>query len=94
MKTRTNGSRRRRHSTNTNMKKWLTNGITVASINIRGLTFLKLYVILAQQDIDILCVQETWLAQNAMPPNIPGYNIVEERRRKGNRGGIATYVKK
>jgi exonuclease III len=66
----------------------------VASINIRGLTFLKIYVILAEEDIDILCVQETWLAQTAMPPIIPGYNIVEERRKKGNRGGIAIYVKK
>jgi exonuclease III len=66
----------------------------VASINIRGLNYLKLYIILEEQDIDILCVQETWMAKTAMPPTIPGYNVVEERRSKGNRGGIATYVKK
>jgi hypothetical protein len=29
-----------------------------------------------------------------MPPTIAGYNIVEERRKKGNRGGIAIYIKK
>jgi exonuclease III len=44
--------------------------------------------------VDILCVQETWLAPTALPPTVAGYNITEERRNKGNRGGIAIYTKK
>jgi exonuclease III len=53
-----------------------------------------MYVILAQIEVDILCVQETWIAPAAIAPQITGYNLVEERRTKGTRGGIAMYIKK
>jgi exonuclease III len=34
------------------------------------------------------------MATDALPPLLAGYNLVEERRLKGSRGGIAMYIKK
>ena len=43
--------------------------------------------------MDILCVQETWLAEGALLPDLPGYKVVEQRRPTGARGGIATFFR-
>jgi hypothetical protein len=37
-------------------------------MNVRGLTYLKLVAILEQDDFDVLCLQETWMAEPADPP--------------------------
>jgi exonuclease III len=42
----------------------------------------------------VLCVQETWLKPSSIQLDIPGYQVFEERRNKGNRGGIAILVRK
>lgn len=34
-----------------------------------------------------------WLPQSATAPHIPGYNLLEQRREQGKRGGIAMYIK-
>jgi exonuclease III len=44
--------------------------------------------------VDILCVQETWIAEGALAPTLDGYSVVERRRTTGTRGGLATYIKK
>jgi exonuclease III len=66
----------------------------VGSINIAGLSLFKLYMILKTHTIDILCVQETWLKPSTEKIDIPGYQFFEERRHKGNRGGIGIIVRK
>ena len=72
----------------------MTNGIKIGSLNIQGLNYFKLYLLLQQQDLDIICIQETWLSGETMTPHLEGYNLLEQRRQKGTRGGIATYIKK
>ena len=47
-----------------------------------------------QQNVDILCLQETWLADGAAPPILAGFTLVEQRRPESTRGGIATYIRK
>ena len=42
----------------------------------------------------MLCVQETWLKPSTAKLDIPGYQVFEQRRDKGNRGGIAIIVRK
>jgi exonuclease III len=42
----------------------------------------------------VLCIQETWLKPSNTKLDIPGYQVFEERRNKGNRGGIALLVRK
>ena len=42
----------------------------------------------------MLCVQETWLPRSSVKLDIPGYQVYEERREKGIRGGIALLVRK
>ena len=37
-------------------------------MNVRGLSYLKLLVLMDQTDFDILCLQETWIADQADPP--------------------------
>jgi exonuclease III len=49
-------------------------------------------MILQTHTLDVLCVQETWLKISTEKLDIPGYQIFEERRSKGNRGGIAIIV--
>jgi exonuclease III len=51
-------------------------------------------MILKTHTIDILCVQETWLKPSTEKIDIPGYQFFEERRHKGNRGGIGIIVRK
>jgi exonuclease III len=60
---------------------------------VRGLSYLKLLLILEQHELDVLCLQETWIAAHADPPNIKGYKLLEQRRPVGSRGGLATYVR-
>jgi exonuclease III len=51
-------------------------------------------MILHTHTLDVLCVQETWLKPSTVKLDIPGYQVYEQRRDKGNRGGIAIIVKK
>jgi exonuclease III len=51
-------------------------------------------MILQTHTLDVLCVQETWLKPSTVKLDIPGYQVFEQRRNKGNRGGIAIIVKK
>jgi exonuclease III len=51
-------------------------------------------MILEMNNIDVLCLQETWLQTSTVQLDIPGYQVHEERRAKGKRGGIAILVKK
>jgi exonuclease III len=51
-------------------------------------------MILETYEIDVLCLQETWLKPSQVKIDIPGYQIFEERRNKGNRGGIAILARK
>jgi exonuclease III len=44
--------------------------------------------------VDILCLQETWIAEGAATPKIEGFTVVEQRRTESTRGGLATYVRK
>jgi exonuclease III len=41
----------------------------------------------------VLCLQETWLTQSATTLDIPGYQVFEQRRSTGKRGGIAIIVR-
>jgi exonuclease III len=43
----------------------------------QGFNYLKLLLILEQEDIDILCVQETWIAEGALAPTLDGFELVE-----------------
>jgi exonuclease III len=38
---------------------------------------MKLMLILERENLDILCVQETWMAAGAESPSIPGYRVME-----------------
>jgi exonuclease III len=60
---------------------------------VRGLTYCKLLTLLEQLDVDVLCIQETWIAEGAQLSDLPGYRVVEQRRPTGSRGGIATYIR-
>jgi exonuclease III len=42
----------------------------------------------------VLCVQETWLAASAIQFTVPGYQVYEQRRATGTRGGLAIIVRK
>jgi Exonuclease III len=55
---------------------------------------LKLLLILEHEDIDVLCLQETWIADGAAPPILDGFSLVESRRVECSRGGLAIYVRK
>ena len=66
----------------------------MGNINIAGISLFKLYMILQTHTLDVLCVQETWLKPSTVKLDIPGYQVFEQRRDKGNRGGIAIIVKK
>jgi exonuclease III len=55
---------------------------------------MKLMLILEAEDIDILCLQETWIAEGTAPPNLEGFNLIESRRTGCSRGGLAIYVRK
>jgi exonuclease III len=60
---------------------------------VRGLSHLKLLSLLEQDEFDVLCLQETWMAEHADPLLLKGYKIVEKRRPVGARGGLATLVR-
>jgi Endonuclease/Exonuclease/phosphatase family len=93
LRTRTNGSRRRTQQPSQYMERWHSKGIKIGSVNIRGLTFLKLFLLLEQEEVDVLCVQETWIAEGTRAPTMPGYQVVEQRRQTGTHGGLATYYR-
>ena len=74
---RSNGSRRRDTGKIKPIQHWQTEGVKIGSINIRGLTYDKILVLLEQADVDILCIQETWMAEGAEMPELPGYRVAE-----------------
>jgi exonuclease III len=45
------------------------------------------------EDLDVLCIQESWMAAGAPVPAMPGYKVVEQRRTQGAHGGLATYYR-
>ena len=51
-------------------------------------------LILEQENLDVFCLQETWIADGAAPPNLEGFTLVESRRAGSTRGGLALYVRK
>jgi hypothetical protein len=59
------------------LRRWQNKGMIIGSLNIRGLTFLKLLLLMEMEDLDVLCLYETWMAAGATVPAIPGYNVVE-----------------
>jgi exonuclease III len=69
-------------------------GINVGNVNIAGVSLYKLYMLLETHTLDILCLQETWMSQSTVKLDIPGYQVYEERRAKGSRGGIAMLIRK
>jgi exonuclease III len=80
------------------MHRWESTGLMVGSINIRGASLFKLFLILEQHTLDVLCIQETWLAQSTVQLQVPGFVVYEERRtastNKRARGGMAMLVRK
>ncbi len=50
-------------------------------------------MILGSNTLDVLCLQETWLTKSAVTLDIPGYQVFEQRRDKGRRGGMAILVR-
>jgi exonuclease III len=44
--------------------------------------------------VDILCVQETWLSPSTVELHVPGFQVLEQRREKGKRGGLAILIRK
>ena len=61
------------------MSRWCSQGIKIGSLNIQGLTYLKLLLLLEQEPVDILCLQETWIAEGTAPPILEGFTLVEQR---------------
>jgi exonuclease III len=51
-------------------------------------------MLLETHTLDVLCIQETWLKKSVVELDIPGYQVYEQRREKGKRGGIAILVRK
>ena len=51
-------------------------------------------MLLEFSQVDVLCLQETWLPRGGCVPNIPGYVLHDQRRAKGKRGGFAMLVRK
>ena len=50
-------------------------------------------MLLGMHTLDVLCLQETWLMKSAVKLDIPGYQVFEQRRETGKRGGIAILVR-
>jgi exonuclease III len=50
-------------------------------------------MILGTHTLDVLCLQETWLMKSSVQLDIPGYQVFEQRRESGKRGGIAILVR-
>ena len=91
---RSNGSKRSRAKRKANRNRWAESGIAVGSVNIAGVSYFKVLLLLDLHALDVLCLQETWLVgQNKQELDIPGYTTLEQRREKGKRGGIAILVR-
>jgi exonuclease III len=61
---------------------------------VAGISNFKVYMIVGTHNLDVLCLQETWLTKSTVTLDIPGYQVFEQRRETGKRGGIAILVKK
>jgi exonuclease III len=58
-----------------------------------GYSLFKAYLLIVKHSLDVICIQETWIPPSAIKPHIPGYQLIEERRERGKRGGIAMYIR-
>lgn len=76
------------------MYKWAQAGITVGNVNLGGYSDFKIFLLMEYMQVDVLCMQETWLSPEASTIYIPGYTCYEQRRNNSKRGGIAILVKK
>ena len=70
----------------------MSNGLTIVSVNVAGVSAFKLFVLLEKVSADVICLQETWLRAGTEVLPVPGYRWYEQRR-AGNRGGIAILVR-
>lgn len=52
---------------------------------------MKLLLLLESEDLDVLCIQESWIAIRAPAPAISGYHVIKQRRTQGIHGRLATY---
>jgi exonuclease III len=59
-----------------------------------GFSLFKAFLLIVKHQLDVICIQETWLPPAKIIPQIPGYNIIEQRRERGKRGGIAILIRK
>lgn len=57
----------------------------------QGLSCFKVFLLLEQENIDVLYLQETWVAESAPPPNIDRYTLTEYHRTTSARGRVAIY---
>ena len=55
---------------------------------------MKLLLIIEQEDINVFCLQETWIADGAAPPTLAGFTLVESRCANSTHGGLAIYIRK
>jgi exonuclease III len=63
-------------------------------LNIQGFSYIKILLLLEQENINILCLQETWISEGTAAPILEGFTLVKQCRPEGTRGGIVTYVRK
>ena len=91
---RTNGSRRKKQKRRANRLRWASEGVKIGCINVAGLTYFKVFLLLEIYNFDVLCFQETWLKSEISPNlQIPGYTLLEQRRENGSYGGIAILIR-
>ncbi len=69
----TNGSKRARKAKKERMSRWGECGLSVGSVNMAGFSLFKLFLLLEQYALDVLCVQEMWLPPSAIAPSIPNF---------------------
>jgi exonuclease III len=85
-------------SVEVNAKRVVGNNITIASLNIRGLNDKKVEVemLALENNIDILCLQETLRTESFWPLRMCGYNVISSHMDKSKHGarGVALAVRR
>ena len=75
---RNRGSRRQRVKRRVQRERWATQGVKVGSVNIAGAKDLKIELLFATHQFDILCLQETWLVgEQQAELTYPGFTVLE-----------------
>ena len=46
-------------------------------MNIRDLTMMKIFLLMDIEALDVISFQETWLAEGAQVPALPGFKVLE-----------------